>query len=67
MTSVGNDAMFELFAAAVDATAEAVINSLCAATDTGGRDGNRSYALPLDRLVEVMGKFGHPVRPSDAG
>ncbi len=67
VTSIGNDAMFELFAAAVDATAEAVINSLCAATDTVGRDGNRAYALPVNRLMEVMGRFGHQVHPSDAG
>jgi len=67
IASIGNDAMFELFAAAVDATAEAVVNSLCAATDTEGRDGNRSYALPLDRLVEVMGRFGHPAHLPSAG
>jgi D-aminopeptidase len=58
VTSIGNDAMYALFAAAVDATAEAVINSLCTATDTEGRDGNRAFALPLDRLVEVMSRFG---------
>jgi len=67
VASVGNDAMFGLFAAAVDATAEAVYNSLCAATDAVGRDGNRSYALPLDRLVEVMGRFGHAARVPQAG
>ncbi len=49
--SVGDDATAELFAAAVDATAEAVVNSLCMAVDVEGRDGNVAYALPLDRLV----------------
>ncbi len=67
LTSIGNDAMFELFAAAVDATAEAVVNSLCAATDTEGRDGNRAYALPLDRLAEVMGRFGRSADYPPAG
>jgi D-aminopeptidase len=67
LASVGNDAMYDLFAAAVDATAESVYNSLTAAADTEGRDGNRSYALPLDRLTEVMGRFGRPLRPPDAG
>jgi D-aminopeptidase len=67
ISTVGNDAMFELFAAAVDATTEAVLNSLCAATDTTGRDGNRSYALPPDRLVGVMGRFGRTVHLPEAG
>ncbi|HQJ97469.1 MAG TPA: P1 family peptidase [Thermoleophilia bacterium] len=67
VTSVANDAMAELFAAAVDATAEAVIDSLCAATDTVGRDGNRAYALPLDRLVAVMERFGRSVHLPSAG
>jgi len=66
-TSIGNDAMSELFAAAVDATAEAAVNSLFAATDTEGRDGNRAYALPLDRLVEVMGRFGRSADCLPAG
>jgi D-aminopeptidase len=67
VTSIGNDAMFQLFEAAVDATAESVYNSLCAATDTEGRDGNWSYALPLDRLVETMGRFGRPAHLPAAG
>jgi len=67
VTSVGNDAMYGLFEAAVDATAESVYNSLTAATDTDGRDGNRSYALPLDRLVAAMGKFGRARHLHDVG
>ena len=67
VTSVGNDAMYGLFEAAVDATAESVYNSLTAAIDTDGRDGNRSYALPLDRLAAAMGKFGRPLHMPDVG
>ena len=67
VTSIGNDVMYALFAAAVDATAESVYNSLTAATDTDGRDGNRSFALPLDRLVGTMGKFGRPAHLPDIG
>jgi D-aminopeptidase len=62
VTSVANDQMSELFEAAVDATAESVFNALTAATTTVGRDGNRAYALPLDRLVEVMRRYGHEAR-----
>jgi D-aminopeptidase len=67
VSSIGNDAMYQLFAAAVDATAESVYNSLTAATDTEGRSGSRAYALPVDRLVEVMGKFGRPAHLPDVG
>ena len=50
----------ELFEAAVDATAEAVINALCMAHTTAGRGGSRAFALPLDRLSEIMVRFGRP-------
>ena len=62
LSMLGDDVLAEVFEAAVDATAEAVINSLCMAATTVGRDNNVSYALPLDRLVEVMGRFGRPIR-----
>jgi D-aminopeptidase len=57
---VGNDNLHGLFEAAVDATAEAVLNSLFMATTTTGRGGAVAHALPLGRMVEVMGRFGHP-------
>lgn len=46
------------FQATVEATAESVLNALVAAEDMTGRDGNRAYALPHDRLREIMRKFG---------
>lgn len=57
---VGDDAICQLFEAAVDATAEAVLNSLCAAVTTEGRNGSRVFGLPLDRLSEIMVRFGRP-------
>lgn len=62
VTSVANDQMTELFEAAVDATAESVLNALTAATTTVGRDGDVAYALPLDRLTEVMRRYGREAR-----
>ena len=50
--------MNPLFQATVEATDEAIINSMCMARTTVGRDGNTIYAIPLDRLKEVMKKFG---------
>ena len=52
----------ELFEAAVDATAESVVNSICAARTTVGRDGNTAHELPLERLVDVMNRHGHEAR-----
>jgi len=42
------------FAAAVEATEEAVINSLLAAPTVTGRDGNTSQGLPADRVRDIM-------------
>jgi D-aminopeptidase len=55
---LGDDALTDLFVAAVDATAEAVINSLCAAQTTIGRQGTTVHAIPLDRLAAAMAKYG---------
>ena len=46
------------FQATVEATAESVLNALVAAEDMTGRDGNRAYALPHDRLREIMRRYG---------
>ena len=43
-----------LFQGVVEATEEAVLNSLFRAETVVGRDGNRSPALPLARVAEVL-------------
>jgi len=47
-----------IFEAAQDATEEAILNALAMATTTVGRDGNTAHAIPLDRLVAIMKKYG---------
>ena len=47
-----------LFAAVVEATEEAVINSLLAAPTVTGRDGNTSYGLPAGRVRELLAAAG---------
>ncbi len=47
-----------LFAAVVEATEEAVLNSMLAAPTVTGRDGNTSHALPADRLRELLRTAG---------
>ena len=43
-----------IYQGVVEATEEAILNSLTMAHTMTGRDGNTIHALPLDRLVEVM-------------
>ena len=57
-TSVADSAINPVFQAVVEATEEAILNSLTAAYTMVGRDGNTIHALPLDRLVEVMRAHG---------
>ena len=47
-----------VFQGAVEATEEAVVNALLAAQTTVGRDGDTVYALPHDRLVQLMHRYG---------
>ncbi len=47
-----------LFEAAVDATEEAVLNSLCAADTVTGTGGTTVPGLPLDLLVEILRSHG---------
>ena len=43
-----------LFQATIEATEEAIVNSMVANETMVGRDGNTAIALPHDRLVEIM-------------
>jgi D-aminopeptidase len=61
MTVVRNDDMSPLFMAAIEATEEAIINSLFHATTTTGRDHHRIEALPVDKVLQIMRQRGYPV------
>ena len=50
-------AMTSLFRAAAEATEEAILNALCMAETMIGKDGRTIYALPLDRLQQVMRRY----------
>ncbi len=54
---VGNDAMSPLFQAVIEATEEAILNSLFKATTVTG-NGRTVEALPVDKVREIMKKFG---------
>jgi L-aminopeptidase/D-esterase-like protein len=58
MEALGNAEIDPLFQATVEATEEAVIDSmLCAGTMTG-RDGNTAVALPAEDLLALMRQYG---------
>jgi D-aminopeptidase len=52
-----NDAMSPLFLATIEATEEAIINSLFAAETTTGLDRHKVDALPLDKVIPVLKKY----------
>jgi D-aminopeptidase len=52
-----NGEMSGLFQATIEATEEAIYNSLFKATDVTGRDGRTSEALPLDQVLEILRKY----------
>jgi len=51
-----NGKMSSLFMACIEATEEAIINSLFAAETMTGRDGHVIEALPVDKVMELMKK-----------
>jgi D-aminopeptidase len=57
-----NDSVTPLFMAALEATEEAIINSLFAAKRQTGDQGHVVEALPVDRVVDMLKKAGllHP-------
>lgn len=52
-----NDLMTPLFEGTVQAVEEAIINAMVAAETMTGINGNTSYALPHDLLIDVLKKY----------
>lgn len=52
-----NDALSPLFLAVIEATQEAIYNSLLKATTVTGRDGHRVEAIPIDKVIEICKKY----------
>lgn len=53
-----NDNVSALFMAAIEATEEAIINSLFAAQTLTGDQGHKVEQLPIDKVVELLKKAG---------
>ncbi len=58
VTAIPNAVINPLFEAVIDATSEAILNAMLAAETMTGADGHRVYALPHDRLMNALRKYG---------
>jgi L-aminopeptidase/D-esterase-like protein len=58
LQAIPNETINPVFEATVDATAEAILNAMLAAETMTGADGRRVHALPHDRLLAVLKKYG---------
>jgi D-aminopeptidase len=54
---LGNDAMSPLFQAVIEATEEAIYNSMFIATTMTGKEMRTVEALPLERVKEILRKY----------
>jgi len=54
ISELGNESVSPLFQAVIEATEEAIINSLFMAETMTGRDGATIEALPLDRVLPIL-------------
>ena len=52
-----NEDITPLFLATIEATEEAIINSLFAAGTMIGRDGHKVPSIPTDKVIEIMKKY----------
>ena len=57
VTLLRNDDVTPLFLATIEATEEAIINSLFKAETLAGKEGNRSEALPIDKTLKILKKY----------
>jgi D-aminopeptidase len=62
-----NDALSPLFLAVVEATEEAIYNSLLKATTVTGQNGTTAEALPIDKLLEIGKKYNRLHPPGSEG
>lgn len=58
ITELDNSAVSPLFLAAVEATEEAILNSLFMAETMDGHEGRVQEALPIDEVMDILSKYG---------
>jgi len=60
VTELANERLSPLFHATIDATEEAIYNSLFTAATMSGREGRIFEALPIDRVLALLQGHGRP-------
>ncbi|CAN5128564.1 P1 family peptidase [soil metagenome] len=55
---LSNNELNPMFEATIQATEEAIVNALVAAETMTGRNGNKAYAIPHERLKLALKKYG---------
>ena len=61
--TLANAQMTPLFDAVVEATEEAILNALLAASTMTGRGGTTAHALDHELLLAALAKYGRPATP----
>lgn len=57
VTVYPNDKMGALFEATIQATEEAILNAMVAAETMEGINGNKAYALPHQKVIDILRKY----------
>lgn len=57
VNTISNDLITPLFEATVQSVEESIVNAMVAAETMEGINGNKSYAIPHDLLVDVLKKY----------
>ena len=52
-----NEVITPLFLATIEATEEAILNSLFAAESMTGRDGHKIFSIPIEKVLDIMKKY----------
>lgn len=63
MQRLGSGLMDPLFTATVEATEEAIVNTMLAAENMDGADYRRSWAIPHDQLKAILKKYNRLTSP----
>jgi len=58
---LGEGFLNPVYRAAADATEEAIINALFKAETMIGKNGNTRYELPIDKVVEILKRYGRDI------
>ncbi|HXJ23774.1 MAG TPA: P1 family peptidase [Polyangia bacterium] len=66
LTVLLDEACDPLYEAVVECTEEAIVNALCMSDEMRGQSGHLAPALPLDRLADILRRYGQAFGKSRA-